>query len=530
MQTALRLGTSLLSCVPDCCCSMSRSAPLRSRPTGARAGILARLSLVLIAVLAVGCDAVSSGDVSRSAAKSAGGSESDTPGASANAEAEAGHRSVPGTPAAEITYADPATLPPCDWPRLFGPDANSTVTYPAALAPWPASGPPVLWRIPVGAGYSAPVVQAGRLILFHRQDDREILECRDAATGEPLWSYDWPTAFTTEVLYSIGPYSTPTVVDDRVFAIGAEAKLCCLSLASGELIWRRDLRADFQLDGINYGEQDYYGFCPSPVPADGKLIVNVGGRKSGAGIVAFDQATGETCWTATADGASYATPTCFALTAADGTSRQLAAVLTRDALVILQTGDGSVLFRQPFRTKNPDTTHATSPVVLGDVVWGDAVLGDTVFACGYGVGSLGVRVNPPPTAGTCEAAASIAWQNRRTMDSQYTNLLTLGDLVIGYPARLRGTLVAVNARTGEEAWQLRTEYARGSGVLLNGEYIVLNEEGDLLRFGNFATGVPPQLTSVISGLLPGKCFTGPVFADGRLYLRTEQEVVCLRLF
>ncbi len=421
----------------------------------------------------------------------------------------------------EITYADAATLPGSNWPRLFGPQGNSIVEYPGELVDWPQAGPPVVWRKPTGQGYSAPVVQDGKLVLFHRVQDEERIECWDAESGQVLWSFAYPTAYESPVAptYSEGPYSTPAIVGDRVYAIGAEAKLHCLSMANGDPLWSRDLKVEFELADMNYGQQEFYGFCPSPVPCGDMLIVNVGGREQTAGVVAFDQHTGETLWQATNDGASYATPT---LAEIDG--EPVAIVLSRDALVVLKPADGSVLFREEFRSKNPDTTNATSPVVVGE----------TVFACGYGVGAMAINLRGKISndATTCASPVApqpeIVWRERRSLDAQYTNLLALGETIIGYPSRWRGTLMAVELQTGKVKWKLATDYARGNGVFINGEWIVLSEEGDLLRFGKLPN--EPVLTAVSEAYLTGPCYTGPTFAAGRMYLRTERELVCVQLF
>jgi len=43
-----------------------------------------------------------------------------------------------------------------------------------------------VWRRPVGQGFSGPVVSNGKLILFHRIENKEVVECLDAKTGEGL--------------------------------------------------------------------------------------------------------------------------------------------------------------------------------------------------------------------------------------------------------------------------------------------------------------------------------------------------------
>ena len=80
-----------------------------------------------------------------------------------------------------------------DWPQFLGPTRNGVYTGNDLAAKWPAGGPAVVWKKEVGQGFSAPVVAEGRLILFHRRGDKEVVEALDAATGRPIWSFDYPT-------------------------------------------------------------------------------------------------------------------------------------------------------------------------------------------------------------------------------------------------------------------------------------------------------------------------------------------------
>src|SRR5262245_26208656 len=55
-----------------------------------------------------------------------------------------------------------------DWPCLFGANHDSVSRETGVLTDWPATGPKEKWRRAIGAGYSAPVVADGHLIVFHR--------------------------------------------------------------------------------------------------------------------------------------------------------------------------------------------------------------------------------------------------------------------------------------------------------------------------------------------------------------------------
>ncbi|MDE2756222.1 MAG: hypothetical protein OXI92_06695, partial [Acidobacteriota bacterium] len=104
-----------------------------------------------------------------------------------------------------------------DWPQFLGPQRNGVYGGPAISGSWPASGPPVLWRKPVGEGFSGAVAQAGRLILFHRLQSRERVECLETQSGRPLWQYDYPTDYRDDFGFDGGPRATPSIWDGKVY-------------------------------------------------------------------------------------------------------------------------------------------------------------------------------------------------------------------------------------------------------------------------------------------------------------------------
>ena len=170
-----------------------------------------------------------------------------------------------------------------DWPQLLGPERNGRT--PTAIT---LKGAKQAWSKKVGAGFSAPVVVAGKLILHHRVGSDEVVECMDAATGRSLWRFAYATTYRDDFGFDEGPRGTPTIADGRVYSFGAEGVLHALDLATGKKLWRVDTHARF---GV---QKQFFGAAASPLVGDA-VYVNVGGT---GGIVAFDKATGAVRWTA----------------------------------------------------------------------------------------------------------------------------------------------------------------------------------------------------------------------------------------
>ena len=95
-----------------------------------------------------------------------------------------------------------------DWPQLLGPHRNGI--YTGETVGWPSQ---FAWQKEVGSGFASPVIVGGRVILFHRKGDREIVEAFEAATGKTVWAFDSPTHYRDDFGFDNGPRATPTVAE-----------------------------------------------------------------------------------------------------------------------------------------------------------------------------------------------------------------------------------------------------------------------------------------------------------------------------
>src|SRR4029453_15751723 len=141
-----------------------------------------------------------------------------------------------------------ATNPPAElgWPNLFGPQHNSISTERGINPAWPEAGPPVVWRANIGEGYSSPVAEEDDVVVFHRplndpsaaapadlqpgEDNHgpdEVITSFDATTGGLRWEFRHPTSFRCSTHYSSGPYSTPILSGEHVYACGTVGNFYC---------------------------------------------------------------------------------------------------------------------------------------------------------------------------------------------------------------------------------------------------------------------------------------------------------------
>src|SRR5262245_1680280 len=156
-----------------------------------------------------------------------------------------------------------------DWPQWLGPERDGGSAE--KVAPWKEAPKPA-WSLPVGEGYSSPVVARGRVFVHARvkdKDEEEVLALA-AKTGKVLWRDAYPRApFASAV--GAGPRATPSVVLGRVFTLGVTGVLSCYQADTGKVLWRVDLYKKFG------GKPPRFGVCSSPVVEGGLVVVSVGG-------------------------------------------------------------------------------------------------------------------------------------------------------------------------------------------------------------------------------------------------------------
>jgi outer membrane protein assembly factor BamB len=384
-----------------------------------------------------------------------------------------------------------------DWPQFLGPSRNGTYAGPALADNWGGSGPKVVWRKQVGQGFAGPAVVGNRVILFHRVGNEEVLESLDAATGNSTWRYAYPTRYRDDFGFDEGPRAVPVVADGVIYTFGAEGQLHAVDLAKGTRLWSEDTMKRF---GVAKG---FFGAAGSPLVEGGRVIANVGGDK--AGIVAFEAKTGKVLWTATDDDASYSSGV-----AATIGGHRLGVFLTRDSLVGLDPASGMVQFQRRWRARLAASVNAASPVIVGDQIFVSAQ---------YGPGAGVLRVNG--------SQLTDVWTSDDALSNHYATSVFYNGYLYGFHGRQEfgPSLRAVEFQTGTVKWS--QEQFRAGSVLLAGDRLLITREGGEL----ILAAASPQAFKPIARaqILQGVVRPYPALADGLLYVRNENTLLCLDL-
>jgi len=386
---------------------------------------------------------------------------------------------------------------PFDWPQFLGPDRNGTYSGPALSETWGSTGPKVVWRKQVGQGFAGPAVVQGRVLLFHRVGNEEVLESLDAKTGMSTWRYAYPTTYRDDFGFDEGPRAVPVVADGIVYIFGAQAQLHAVDLAKGTRVWSVDTMKTFSVP------KGFFGQGGSPLVEGGKVIANIGGAK--AGVIAFDAKTGNVSWKATEDSASYSS----GVAATIGGKRTLV-FLTRDNLLGLDPANGTILFQRRWRSRNNSSVNAATPLVVGD----------TIFASSeYGPGAGVMRVEGSNLVDL--------WHSDDVLSNHYATSVYKDGYLYGYHGRQEfgPSFRAVEFKTGMVKWNL-DQFRAGSVLLAGDKLLVLREGGEML----LAPASPQAFKPVARAqILNGVLRPYAALSDGFLYVRNENTLLCLDL-
>ena len=405
--------------------------------------------------------------------------------------------------AAMLLFA--ATAHAVDWPQWLGPERNGVSGETGLLHEWPADGPTVQWRTPLGKGFSGISVAEGRVYTMYAEAGDEYAICLDAATGREIWRHR-TGPYYKEGQGGDGPRSTPTIDGETAYVLGATGTIYALTAAHGALIWKRDLVAEFD------SEIPKWGFSTSPLVEGDLLLLEAGGvdgnfvvdmvidRTTETTAVALDKNTGKTVWTALNEKMSYSSPIAFT---AGG--RRQTAFFTAYSLTGLAPEDGQQLWHLPWKTRWD--VSASTPVFIPP---------DKLFiSTGDDSGGTLIQVS---NSGDDIAIEQI-WQNNKMKNHFGTSVFYEGHLY-GFD---KSILKCLDATTGEEKWKSRG-YGKGTLIAVDGHLVVLGEEGQL---GLLAATPEGFRETSKTQIFNGRCWTIPSIADGRVYARDENELVCL---
>jgi outer membrane protein assembly factor BamB len=395
------------------------------------------------------------------------------------------------------TKPDPAPRPafetPAEWPGFRGPERDGVVRGVRINIDWSSSPPAVIWRRPIGPGWSSFAVRGDLLYTQEQRGDDEIVACYRVSTGEPVWRHRDAVRFW-ESNGGAGPRGTPTIHKNRVYALGATGLLNALDARTGAVVWSRNAAAD---TGV---ELPGWGFTSSPLVVEGVVIVATSGR-----LAAYDVETGKPRWLGPTGGGGYSSPH---LVRVDGVTQVLLLRGARSTSVA--PADGTLLWEYSWQP----AVSIVQPAVTAD---GDILINTADAMGGHGMRRIEI------------GHGSGGWTTRELWTSRglkpYFN-----DFVVhkGHAYGFDGSILAcIDIEDGTRKWK-GGRYGNGQLILLPEQdvLLVLSEEGELALVG----ATPEQYTELarVPGI-EGKTWNHPALIGNILLVRNGEEMAAFRL-
>lgn len=390
------------------------------------------------------------------------------------------------------------------WRQWGGPDRNFHSDSTGLARSWPATGPRELWSRPLGEGYSTVIADEATLYTMYREEPDEIVVALAASSGKTRWEHRYPAPLLEDMDYGYwlrqagpGPYSTPLLVGDRLYAVGVTGAFHALDKKTGKVLWSHDLDREFGMSG-------YRGYASSPIAYADTVILPVGGP--GRAVVAFDQVTGVVQWKRQDFQLAPASPIVINV---DGEDQLV--VFAPQSIVGLDPRNGELLWSHPH-----ETNHGLN---ISTPVWGE---GNLLFcSSAYNGGSRVIRLMREDGKTTAEEL----WFNNRVR-LHFGNAIRIGDLVLGTSGDFGPAFfTALDINSGEEAWRERS-FARSQMVYADGMLVIVDEDGDL------ALATPTQQGLKVHArteLLTENAWTPPTLVGTKLYIRDRKNIVALDL-
>jgi outer membrane protein assembly factor BamB len=411
-----------------------------------------------------------------------------------------------------------------DWPNWMGPNRDNVWNIAKPPQSLPSGSLKAKWTAPVAGGYSGPAVVGNRIYVtdlvtkadakvdnFGRKsfDGTERVLCFDANTGKAIWKHEYNVTYA--ISYPAGPRCTPVVDGGNVYTLGAEGDLFCFEAQTGKVVWSRKLKDDYKTNSA------LWGYAAHPLIDGDNLITLAGG--DGSHTVCLNKKTGKEVWRfGTAPEQGYSPPSIIVA----GGVRQLI-LPNPTAINSVDPATGKLYWTLPYDASN------------GSIIMVPIQVGKYLFVAGYSDKNLLIELD------ATSPKAKEVWRNvaKKALSPVNVQPMAIGDVVYGMDQS--GEMIAFKVDTGERLWETSKPIGRrplGSGtafLVRSGDlFYLFNELGELVVAKMNPQGYEEisrekiiEQTNNAFGREVVWC--PPAFANGCIYVRNDEKLVCVPL-
>jgi len=382
-----------------------------------------------------------------------------------------------------------------DWPKWLGPNADG-ISYESK---WKSSINDPIWKSKVGVGFSAVSVANGKLYTIghdgKKTGGQETVYCLNAENGKSIWTHSYKAPLL-DYLHEGGPCSTPTVDGSTLYTISKHGLLHSYNAKDGKVIWEKDMMKEAGMK-----KPPEWGFAASPVILGNQLIIEAGATYS------FDKKTGELNWKSKPYRPAYGTPILF-----QPNNKSIITVLKKDGLVLLDSTNGKTLAFENWETSY--RTNASTPIIQGNRIFISTGYqrGCALYEWKYG------KLNK-------------VYENK-VISTHMNHAILLDGFLYGFDGNVhmagKKDFVCMEFETGREKWRVTDRGLMvGSLIAAGKRLIILGQRGELV----FAMSNHEKFQEINRyQAIGGRCWTMPVLANGKLYLRNARgDLFCINL-
>jgi outer membrane protein assembly factor BamB len=387
-----------------------------------------------------------------------------------------------------------------DWPRWRGVNNDGKSRQKGIRTDW-KGGLKKLWQINYlcqdnyTASWATPVVKGRYLVVPGRSKELDLVFCIDTLSGKLIWAGSYKAK--AQSAHGPGARATPFIDGERVYTFGRSGTLVCWRLKDGKLLWRKDVSK-------TGGEEPQWGHSASPYVYKNKVFIQGGGS---AMVRAHDKMNGKLIWKSQKGDAGYAA---LFVVSINKTERLI--VFHGKGISALDIKTGKSLWTKKWETSYG--VNATTPVLTDNILF---------FASGYDMGSMALSLT--------ENNAEELWKNKE-FTPDHTDPIEINGYLYGYSGKSsqnKGFFKCLELKSGRIKWS-SGKAGWGTTVYADGHLINMDIKGNLFLIKPDPAGFK-QISSMKNALgkVINPAWTIPVIANGRLYLRYMQRLICYDL-
>lgn len=404
------------------------------------------------------------------------------------------------------------------WSRFRGPNGSGTINTPPLAEKWDDEAN-VIWKSSLpGPGGSSPILTADRVFVtcysgygVDRREPGQIedlkrhLVCLDRSHGDILWQKTFPAVqpespFSGNGLPEHGyATSTPTTDGQYVFVFLGKSGLYAFDM-EGKEQWFQQVG-----DGLN---PKGWGSCSSPILYNDLVIVNAAEESSA--LIAFRKSDGEEVWRAESPRLPFAFTTPVLVPVTDDRTDLVMPVMKEVWGLNPATGKLQWFCESPI-----GGNVSPVPIVQGDHVY--------CFGGFQDDGSLCIRAGGQGDV----TNTHVEWTSRET---SYIASPVLFDSTLYW---VDGNFfLSMDAATGQRIEKQRLPSSFGNGRITYASPVLVDDR-IYIQTRNSGVAVvraQPELELISQNQFRRDNSTAnatPAISDGRLYLRTNQNIYCI---